>query len=285
MFWLAIAKTYDKANSLVRTVFKRNLRGVGFFLRKVKNDHVFMLHDKKMFFNHRVAGCYVSLINGNYTEPETHNFIGTMLGRLHCDVTFVDVGSNVGEYILDLAGYDRVKNIYAFEPHPECAKTCKINVFLNGYDSKVNVIQKIISQDTAAVNFSFNANAPNASGIVDINVPSEATYYPSTLDIELHDSSLPTILLIDVEGAEPLVMKGGQYFISHSKPLIIFEYNTTSRKHFNLNIVKDILGTQYEIYRLRTDGYLDTQFSDTWNCLAVNIDSIFYEPAKSLLKY
>ena len=284
MVWLTIAKAYDKANSLVRAVFGKNLKGVGFFLRKIKSDHIFMLQGKKMFFNHNVAGCYVSLINGNYTEIETHRFIGTIIDRLDHDVDFVDVGANVGEYILDVAGHDRVKNIYAFEPHPECAKTCKINLLLNGFDSKATVIQKILSQDTAPVHFSINAKAPNASAIMDINVLSEPTHYPSTLDSELHGSSLPAILLIDVEGAEPLVMKGGRYFISHNKPLIIFEYNTTSKKYFNLNDIKDILGIQYEIYRIRNDGYLDNQYNDTWNCVAVNIASEFYESAKSLLK-
>jgi|WetSurSiteA1Bulk_404760.scaffolds.fasta_scaffold15978_3 FkbM family methyltransferase len=282
MFWLDIAKTYDKINSIFRAVFKRNLRGVGYLLRKIKRDHVLMFHGQKMFFNHKVAGCYVSLINGKYTETETHLFFRKIIKGLDCHVNFVDVGANVGEFILDLSLYNRVKNIYAFEPHPECAKTCRINVLLNGYDNKVKVIQKILSQDTAPVNFSFNSIAPNASGIVD-NVINSETIYPSTLDIELHDFSLPTILLIDVEGSEPLVMKGGKYFISMNKPLIIFEYNTTSKKHFNLNDVKDILGTQYEIYRLRNDGYLDNQFDDTWNCVAVNISSDFYHSAKSLL--
>lgn len=283
MVWLNIAKTYDKTNSIVRAVLKRNLRGVGFFLRNIKSDHVFMLHGKKMFFNHEVAGCYVSLINGNYTEAETHNFIRAIIERLNCDINFVDVGANVGEYVLDLAEYDRVRNIYAFEPHSECAKTCKINALLNGYENKVKVIEKILSEDTAPVSFSFNPKSPNASGITENKMLSESTHYPSTLDIELHDSSLATILLIDVEGAEPLVMKGGQYFISKSKPLIIFEFNTISKKQFKLDDIKAILGAQYEIYRLRDDGSLDTQFDDTWNCVAVNISSVFYESVKSLL--
>jgi hypothetical protein len=36
MFWLGIAKTYDKINSIFRDVFKINLRGVGYLLRKLK---------------------------------------------------------------------------------------------------------------------------------------------------------------------------------------------------------------------------------------------------------
>lgn len=283
MSWLNLAKTYDNINTFIRPVVKRNLRGRGYLLRKVKSDHIFMLHGNKMFFNHEVAGCYVGLINGKYTEPETHLFLRMIIEDLDAEVNFVDVGANIGEFILDLASYEKVKHIFAFEPHPECARTCGINVSINGLDNKVHVIQKILSEDTAPVNFYFNSISPNASGITDKNMILESMQYPSTLDIEIGESTLPTILLIDVEGYEPLVLKGGKHFISTNKPLIVFEFNETSKKIYNLNDIKHILGNQYEIYRLRNDAYLDSQFNDTWNCVAVNLFSLFYPSVQSRL--
>ena len=40
--------------------------------------------------------------------------------------------------------------------------------------------------------------------------------------------------------------------------------------------------TDYNIYRLRNDGYLDKDYMNTWNCVAVNVNSDVYDPAKSL---
>ena len=284
MFWLDIAKTYDKINSIFRAVFKRNLRGVGYLLRKVKRDHVLMFHGQKMFFNHKVAGCYVGLINGKYTEIETHLFLKRIIEMIEQKINFIDVGANIGEMVLDLARYEKVKCIYAFEPHPECAKACKITMILNGYDNKSKVIQKVLSDNANPVRFIFNEKSPNASSITFEDVKEGSIVYPSTLDNELQNIEEPSILLIDVEGAEPLVLKGSQYFIKRTLPLIIFEYNDTSKKYFDLDNIRDILGNDYNIYRLRKDAYLDRNYIDTWNCVAINVNSIFYDLSKTLLK-
>lgn len=96
----------------------------------------------------------------------------------------------------------------------------------------------------------------------------------------LLDTTLPEILknsiiLIDVEGAEPLVLRGGASFIKRNNPLIIFEYNQTSKKYFHLNDIQEILGKSYSIYRLKNDGDLDQDFSNSWNCVAIPEDSVF----------
>ena len=91
------------------------------------------------------------------------------------------------------------------------------------------------------------------------------------------------IILIDVEGAEPLVMVGGREFMAVNLPLIIFEYDTLSRRYFSLAEIRATLGSRYEIFRLRQDGKLDRDFGQSWNCVAVSIDSAFYEPAMQLV--
>jgi hypothetical protein len=59
--------------------------------------------------------------------------------------------------------------------------------------------------------------------------------------------------------------------------LILFEYNNTSKKYFNLDDIRKIISNDYEIYRLKGDGTLDSNFSNSWNCIAVHPDSEFYE--------
>lgn len=79
-------------------------------------------------------------------------------------------------------------------------------------------------------------------------------------------------------------MQGAQSLILRLKPLIIFEYNRVSKKHYGLDEVRRILGGSYEIYRLRGDARLDDCVSEAWNCIAVDRDSIFYPIVLSLIK-
>jgi FkbM family methyltransferase len=284
MLRFLIAKIYDNIYGLFKAVFKRNLKGIGFLLRQVKNDYILDLDGQQMYFNHNVAGCYVRLINGKYTEIETHAFLKRIIEEFSKEMTFIDVGANVGEMILDIARYEKVKFIYAFEPHPECAKACKISAILNGFDHKVVVLQKVLSKDTNIIEFDFNAISPNASAITGFNDKKGVGVYPSTLDNELPDTIQHAILLIDVEGAEPDVLKGGKHFIERKLPLIIFEHNGLSKKYFTLDDIKNILGKNYNIYRLRQDGYLDEDYVNTWNCVAINVNSAFYDLSMTLLK-
>jgi hypothetical protein len=98
-----------------------------------------------------------------------------------------------------------------------------------------------------------------------------------TLDMAIPVILQNTVLLIDVEGAEPLVLRGGSTFIQKNKPLIIFEYNSISKQHFQLNEINEILKSGYEIFRLKGDGNLYQNFSNSWNCVAIPINSIFKE--------
>ena len=78
------------------------------------------------------------------------------------------------------------------------------------------------------------------------------------------------MLLIDIEGGELNALRGGLRFIQDYHPLIIFEYNNTTRKFFPLSDAVELLGTSYSIFRMRSDdGRLDDDLSSTWNIVAL----------------
>ena len=60
-------------------------------------------------------------------------------------------------------------------------------------------------------------------------------------------------------------------------PLIVFEYNHVTKKHFELTEMASALGPKYLIYRLKNDGTLDQNFSKTWNLVAVPQNSKFFK--------
>jgi hypothetical protein len=90
------------------------------------------------------------------------------------------------------------------------------------------------------------------------------------------DEFLPQIstdlamLLVDVEGSEPEVLRGGLNLIRKLQPLIIFEYNdAVSKKCYPISEIQAILGDAYSLHRLRGDGRLDQDVEHAWNCVAI----------------
>ena len=68
------------------------------------------------------------------------------------------------------------------------------------------------------------------------------------------------------------------------RPLIVFEYNFVSKRHFQLSDIQKLLGADYGIFRLRKDGYLDECVDSAWNCVAVPVGSEFEEMARRLIQ-
>jgi hypothetical protein len=147
------------------------------------------------------------------------------------------------------------------------------------------VFENAVSNTKGLIEFNLNTGG-TSSGLFG---NSETESGPVPVKAVTLDSTLPQVLenpimLIDVEGAEKLVITGGMSFIRQNRPLIIFEYNQTSKKHFNLEEIVSLLGKTYEIYRLRGDGNLDSDFSITWNCVAVPRLSVFHGILQSSVK-
>ncbi len=282
MIWLYLAKTYSFIYGVFKSTLNVNLRGLGFFLRKIKRDFIINVNGKKMYLNHNVASCYERLINGVYNEPETHIFFEMLMNKIDFNIVFIDVGANVGEMTLDFARHKKVTQVFGFEPHPECALACELSLRMNNYRNVV-IISKALADKASHMKFTLNKKSPNASRISFDEKQECIDVESSTLDTEFPDRIGPAVILVDVEGGEPVVLRGGKAFIKENRPLIIFEYNKVSRKFFNLNEMRTILGTNYYIFRLRGDGYLDREFENTWNCVAVDADSPFYEAIKLLL--
>ena len=276
--YLWMAHIYCNLYVLIKRNFGKNLRGFGSLTRKINRDYVLMVNGKKLFLNHKVAGSYGTLISGVWNEPETHQFIRNLL--FPSTFNFIDVGANVGEMIVDIASFKNVKHVIAFEPHAECAKTCEISAKINEY-SNVKIVQKAIGTGKP-VKFNFDAKSPNSSQVMLYG--NEGEIIPTaTLDNELCDLSTASIILIDVQGYEPEVLEGGRKFIQSNRPLIIFEYNQLSKKHFNLDKIHQIIGIGFEIFRLRHDGYLDKNVENAWNCVAIHSESVFFDSVRKLI--
>jgi len=283
LFGLILAKIFAQIYWSYKKITKRNLPGLGKALDLVKREHVLKVKGKKVFFDPRIARAYGLMIIGQWNEPETHAFLGKLLDKIDTRVNFVDVGASIGEFVVDLASHDKIAKLIGFEPQVVAAEAIRKSCKLNGFD-KVSIESKMITSNGNVGFFFKNERSPTAShGIhpVDANLNEFVKQgirkiSATTLDHELIGLDGRTIVLLDIEGGEYSAMKGGLNFIRKYKPLLIFEYHSVTRKSFSLKMVEELLGTDYMIYRLRSDGSVDSDLSKTWNLVAVHRATGFF---------
>lgn len=236
-----------------------------------------------MYMYSPIAGSNAMHLIGRWNEPETHKFISAVLSVIQDDVTFIDIGANVGEMAIDVATLPNIKEVHAFEPLEDCVYAISVSREINRLKT-LHIHRRAVSKHVGIVQFRYDASNPSWSGIKGsgaalVEVP------VTTIDVEFGNLTGAVVILLDIEGAERDAMLGGRELIQRTSPLIIFEYNSVSRREFNLQQIQEVLGSSYQIFRLRTnDGFLDSNFRETWNCVAVHTKSVFYTAVKARVK-
>lgn len=266
-----ITRFAGRVRKHVRTRTGHRIKGVGFLLRRLAADHEFTACGYRWFLDHRIGSAYASLLSDAFEEQETVAFLRYLADQADFQFTFVDVGANIGEMVLPMATHAQVVRVIAFEPHPACAYALRRTLALN--DAARAEVREVLIGDGTPQPYVIDESAAQLSGI---RPGAAAGLTPSVrLDDALRDISGPLVLLIDVEGAELDVMRSAYMLISQHKPLLIFEYHAETAKRFSLDDVQAVIGSDYELLRLRPDGRLDRDLRDMWNCVAVGKASPF----------
>lgn len=274
--WFFLSKLYSRLYGFLKDNFNIHIRGLGFILRNVKSDRQLLVNGRPLYFAHEMAEAYARPLHGKWNEPETHKLIAHVMDKLK--VTFVEVGANIGEILIDIAAHPNCDKAIAFEPNPDAITVINKNIELNLL-SNCTVINKALGHVKTSQRMSFGSHSPTASLLyTEFLMSTGVDVEVSTLDSEINASAHPVsdiILLIDVEGYELNVIRGAWDLISVSKPLIIFEYHQETRKVFGLAKMQDELGDAYQIYRVRKDAMLDSDVENAWNCVAIPRNSHF----------
>jgi FkbM family methyltransferase len=268
-------KLYARIHHLVHEHLSFNLPGLGFLYRQLKEDFIFPIRGNKMYFNHKIADNYGRLLNEKFNEPETHLFLDkvfalTEINNFH----FVDIGANIGEFLIDYSNHPKISRVSAFEPQAEQIKVLQKSIELNEF-KKTDIIPKPVADSTKDLLFNFSSKNSTASGITEDT--SKGTIVQSTSIDEYFKENIDQefVFLIDTEGAELDIMKGGRNLIKKLNPLIIFEYNHVTREHFTIDDVRIELGNVYEIYKLDNKGNLNTNLKNTCNLVAFPKRKVF----------
>jgi FkbM family methyltransferase len=147
-----------------------------------------------------------------------------------------DVGANVGLFscvAAHRAGRDG--EVVAIEPDLDVVALLRRSVrALNGTRAPIRVVRTVISERVGIVQFSIAARARAANALQEFGTTqmggvSENRLLPSlTLDAMLDQLRPPTVVKIDVEGAETKVLAGAQRLLRESRPAIYIEVSSES---------------------------------------------------------
>jgi FkbM family methyltransferase len=149
---------------------------------------------------------------------------------------FYDVGANLGFFAMlgaHLAGV-RQGHVYAFEAAPENAEAIRHNAHLNGIPN-ITVIDKAVSshsgrgrlqvvEDQSWSKLEEYGEHPDTEQVIDVDLVAIDDLVGSG------EIPAPTLVKIDVEGAEIAVLEGMRQTITEHRPAVICELHGTHRE-------------------------------------------------------
>lgn len=157
-----------------------------------------------------------------FQKGEEHEYmmIKKVLQELNSDDVFFDIGSNIGVYSCLAA--ERANNVVAFEPHPVNLSSLKKNVERN--KSNVQIKNVALSDSVGEVNFSEMDTEETTSTAAITSENSSKTVESKICDKLVQSGNIPqpNVVKIDVEGAEPLVLKGMRNTLMKDECRVVF---------------------------------------------------------------
>jgi FkbM family methyltransferase len=188
-----------------------------------------------------------------------------LIKNLNSDDVFYDIGANYGFYAY--LALEFCKKVHSFEPIEECYES-----LISNLKNEKNVfINKVAASDTNGVAeltvpirtfgvHSFGMSSLNP--VISQNLKKLGSFKKIKVNtIKLDDyitsHTPPTILKIDVEGVESLVLKGGYNLLTQFNPMVIMEvWGFDNNGEISMQAVDFLRSLGYKSYFIEKDGSL-----------------------------
>lgn len=190
-----------------------------------------------------LSGVGFFLNNFNEYEPYTTSFLSSLVENTHGD--FIDVGANIGYYTIIAGKINPKIKILAIEPEPINLSFLKRNIQTNNIHN-VQTFEGVVGNQAGKTTLFVS---PNSSGEHSTVIKSDKTLLVSstTIDELVKKFNLsPSIIKIDVEGAEGDVIEGSVQTINKYRPDLIFEYSL--RNENNPSIFDQLIPNGYRFF-------------------------------------
>ena len=145
-----------------------------------------------------------------------HNLVGEeriisdLLSEVYSDDVFFDIGANVGMYTCFVAQKLPKDQVVAFEPHPINVSTLRENLMLNNIDATIKEcgLSNRETEGKLAVSSDRSGEGRHSLAVSEDEKTLPITLHRGDSLIQREEVPSPTILKIDVEGAEVSVLEG-----------------------------------------------------------------------------
>ncbi|MDQ2093018.1 FkbM family methyltransferase [Rhodalgimonas zhirmunskyi] len=145
--------------------------------------------------------------------------------------TFVDIGANVGNHSLYVAGFMAPARVIPFEPNPTAYKLLIANIMLNDFGDVFDLSHLGLGLgEEAAEGFAMLEQPRNLGGsrMADVG---EGGLKVVTGDMALGDVT-PDMIKVDVEGMEIKVLRGLKETIARARPILLLEIDDENDADF-----------------------------------------------------
>lgn len=173
----------------------------------------------------------LNVVRDRYEPSE----IAYVRGAIGPGDSVLDIGANIGFFTLHMAStVGPTGRVYAYEPLDQNAALLQRSIRENGFEERVSLRRHAVGAEPGEaqiVFLSLDAGAQNSGGAYLSTTPGELPPHHQLLPTRVvtldgENFARPVRLLkVDVEGAEPLVFRGGRELLSEDRPLVLSEIN------------------------------------------------------------
>jgi len=194
---------------------------------------------------------------------EEHRLIKFFIKNLKKDDIFFDIGANFGFYSA-LAG-ELIENgeIHSFEPSPRTFDYLRKAFYKNKNFYFKNVAlsdkkRKLFFYDGFIAGHSGGITVLKEVASIILSKYQQIEIRSTTLDDYIKNHSKPTVIKMDVEGAESQIIKGGQEFLKDNNPVIAMEVVGMKRGgEFSLRAIENLYDLGFKSYQITEEGNLE----------------------------
>jgi len=172
---------------------------------------------------YRIFGFGLAPLYGGW-EPDAQRL---MVQHLRPGAVAYDIGANYGIHTILMARLvGETGHVYAFEPVPPIRASLGENVSLNGF-SNVTCVAMAASDRRGEVSFvtGIHEGAGHFADVGDNRTGQKITVQTIALDEFAYEQGNrpPTLMKIDVEGAESRALQGAQRILREARPILLMD--------------------------------------------------------------
>lgn len=150
------------------------------------------------------------------------------------NTTLYDVGGAIGLY--SMIGARLGANVIVFEPDAVYSACITRHIHRNGLEDRIRLVQSAVFSYTGVVSLQTDVRDPGTQNARVQPLDQDITNLPHvsciTLDDFVKENPTPTVVKVDVEGAESEVLKGAEMLFRTIRPLLLCELHDETNAAF-----------------------------------------------------